>query len=255
MENQGDNMSHIIRIGNKMEIDTKKVKKYLKKGFKFAFSQIGLACLVVGYVILGALMFMKIESEHEKENKGKITKNREEFFRKIKESAEDMFNGYLKDHFHTKYNIYRNQEIDEYNKMFMIRNLTTPRSSHEHNKGLLLMRNKKDTVMFDKKSLSQKRESERQPWHIILDKDIFFRQLRIFLDNLVKDNDKMEDKDKNKELDNEEVWNYPNALLYSATVITTIGKLEKILNSKLQLSQQIFFKCLKKNICNFKRLW
>lgn len=96
MENQQESTSHIIRIGNKFEIDTKKVKKYLKRGFKFAFSQIGLAGLVIGYVILGALMFMKIESEYEKENQNKIERNREEFFESVKITAEHMFNDYLK---------------------------------------------------------------------------------------------------------------------------------------------------------------
>ena len=57
---KNDDESHIIRLTKSMAIDTKNVKKYLKKGFKFAFSQIGLAGLVVGYVILGALIFMKI---------------------------------------------------------------------------------------------------------------------------------------------------------------------------------------------------
>ncbi len=58
--------SHIIQLNKYILIDTKKLKRYLKVSFKFAFSQIGLVGLVVGYVILGALIFMKIESSYEK---------------------------------------------------------------------------------------------------------------------------------------------------------------------------------------------
>lgn len=180
---KNDDESHIIRLTKSMAIDTKNVKKYLKKGFKFAFSQIGLAGLVVGYVILGALIFMKIESGYEKENQNKIEKNREDFFKNVKTSAENLFNDYLKANFHMKYNQFRNEE----------------------------MRIKDDEII------------KKSSWFIELDKDTFNKELKEHLTYLLMENEKIEDKDKPTMLVREDVWNYPNALLYSATVITTIG--------------------------------
>ncbi len=67
--------------------------------------------LVVGYVILGAIIIMKIESSYEKENQEKIERNRDDFFANVKVSAENLFNEYLKENFHSKYNQYRNEEM------------------------------------------------------------------------------------------------------------------------------------------------
>jgi hypothetical protein len=181
---KADQESHIIHLTKTCIIDTKKVKKFLKKSFKFAFSQIGLVGLVVGYVIMGALLFMKIESEYEKENQDKIERNREEFFTNVKLSAETMFNEYLRHNFHKKYNEYRNEEM-----------------------------RMKDGVEEIKKS----------SWFIELDKEIFSKELNDHLRTLLMENEKIEDKEKTAMLVREDVWNYPNALLYSATVITTIG--------------------------------
>jgi hypothetical protein len=159
------------------------VKKAVKNGFKFAFSQIGLSGLVVGYVILGALLFMKIESEYELENQIKIEKNREEFFNNVRSSAEDMFNEFLKNNFHTKYNQFRNEEM-----------------------------RLRDHELIKKPS-----------WRIELEREEFNKLLKNHLTVLLMENEKIEDKEKPTMLVREDVWNYPNALLYSTTVITTIG--------------------------------
>ena len=83
----------------------------MKISFKHAFSQIGLVGLVVGYVIFGAIIIMKIESSYEKENQEKIERNREDFFENVKLSAEVLFNDYLTKHFHTKYSQFRYEEM------------------------------------------------------------------------------------------------------------------------------------------------
>ena len=143
-----------------MFIDTRKLKRYLKKGFKFAFSQIGLAGLVVGYVILGALIFMKIESSYEKENQDKIEKNREEFFENVRISAETLFNDYLKKNFHTKYSQYRNEEmiikddeiiqetINDIKKKLINSSNTNQYSNYTQN-----------NIKFDRKSQNDKKKS------------------------------------------------------------------------------------------------
>ena len=294
----------MIRITQKLVIDSKKVKKYLKRGFKFAFSQIGLAGLVVGYVILGALLFMKIESEYEKENQNKIEKNRDDFFENVKVSAETIFNEYLDVHFHSKYNEYRNQEILKRNEEFVQSQIHAQNSRYNSNNASsansinnfydLLQQNQqsgfnndnkdansnanfffnynsqrihknrdtertiesadvledseindssggidsgggggggtnqansenavKEVVKFDEKS---KRLKEKPAWHIELHKETFYKEINQHLRNLLIENDKIEDKEKQAMLVREDVWSYPNALLYSATVITTIGK-------------------------------
>ena len=168
-------------------IDTKKVKKYLKKSLKFAFGQIGLFCLVVCYVILGAAIFMEIESGYEKENHEKIEKNREDFYKNVKNMAELLFNDYLKENFHKKYNEFRNEEMQ----------------LRENNQNQEIIKH--------------------SAWFIELDKEKFTSKINEHLAHLLLENKKIEDKDKSNMLDREEIWNYPNAILYSVTVITTIG--------------------------------
>ncbi|CAF0710376.1 unnamed protein product [Brachionus calyciflorus] len=220
--------SHIIYIGDSITIDTKKAKKYLKRAFKFAFSQIGLAGLVVGYVIFGALLFMKIESDYEKENQNKIEKNREEFFENVKISAEHMFNSFLDENFHTRYSIYRQEEILRKNNELPYEAIYEPikKINYNDNKNdsnqpsFEYASYGSDTIKFDKKS----HESIHKPsWYIELDKERFYHEIKSHLRHLLIENDKIEDKDKPNMLSREDVWSYPNALLYSATVITTIG--------------------------------
>ena len=224
--------SHIIRINKTLFIDTQKLKRYMKKTFKFAFSQIGLAGLVVGYVILGALIFMKIESSFEKEYQGKVEKNREDFYENVKVSAEAIFNEYLGKNFHTKYTQYRTEEMtlkdsdvvqDSINIIF----------SELNKLGNVSRSNNGDSqpgVVYDKPSSNLNKQ--KCSWCIELDKEKFNRKIKEHLSTLFHENDKIEDKDKPTMLVREDVWNYPNALLYSATVITTIGEFDTISSFK-----------------------
>ena len=212
----------------------------MKVGFKFAFSQIGLVGLVVGYVILGALIFMKIESSYELENQEKIEKNRDEFFDKVKLSAELMFNEYLSKNFHYKYNQYRNEEIEERMKKEGV--FKDAYSTYHSNQFLNKINNtiysinpnaRSDTNDFYRRKIVSKRNNynknsynmtRKQSWFIELDREGFSREIKNHLSTLFQENEKMEDKDQQTLVVREDVWNYPNALLYSATVITTIGE-------------------------------
>jgi hypothetical protein len=166
-----DEYSHIIRIGNKFEIDTIKVKKYLKRGFKFAFSQIGLAGLVVGYVILGALMFMKIESDYEREIQIQKNKNRDEFYSNVKMVAEEMFNDYLKKHFHTEYSKFRIDEIIEKEKEEMEKSLR-----HYNNKSQVQVKRREAVNAEHQLHARYKRDPNaktKKPWFIELVIELF----------------------------------------------------------------------------------
>ncbi len=55
--NDDDNNSNISLDKTAAHFDSTKVRYYLKVVLKFAFSQIGLAGLVIGYVILGMFLF------------------------------------------------------------------------------------------------------------------------------------------------------------------------------------------------------
>ncbi len=52
---------------------------------------------------------------------------------------------------------------------------------------------------------------------------MFGKKVKDHLSILFLENEMMEDKDQQTQIIREDLWNYPNALLYSATVITTIG--------------------------------
>ncbi len=172
----------------------------MKRGFRFAFSQVGLIGLIVLYTVMGALMFMKIESNYERENQVKIEKNREEFFNNVRISAEVMFNEYLRHNFHSKYNQFRNEEMQ-------LRDFTDTGTSSNKLNGETAM------VMMAKRSL----------WHVELEKEEFNKLVRYHLAYLLTENEKIEDKEKSNPLLKENIWSFPYAVLYSVTIYTTIG--------------------------------
>lgn len=100
----------------------------------------------------------------------------------------------------------------------------------------------KAIVKFDKKSNGLK---QKPTWYIELNKEQFYRDIKLHLTNLFIENDKIEDKDKPAAmLIKEDIWSYPNALLYSATVITTIGKI-LIFNHKKEIRSYFSYYIMK----------
>lgn len=211
-------------LGKYFTVDYKQVKHYCKVGFKFLFSQIGLLGLVIGYVVVGALIFMKIESSYEKENQEKIEKNREDFYANVKLSAEVLFNEYLKKNFHTKYNQYRIEEmrhkddelfhdaLESFNRNILNTTTHLPDDSDTNN----------NVINFNSKKINMN-SYHKTSWNIELDKEIFFKQVKDHLSHLLSENDNLEDKGDQSIQVADDLWNFSNALLYAATVITTIG--------------------------------
>lgn len=179
----------------------------------------GLAGLVIGYVILGSIIFMKIEKDFEKQNQEKIQMNREEFFHDVRISAEYIVNEYLKTNFHLKYNQYRNEEL--YGKIRVTEaaeeNVFENDYENDDNstttKRIMLI---KDKLKYPENDLS------RASWAIKIDENKFRKEIDHLLKIFLNENDKLDDKDSSPNAQ-QEVWTYSSALLYSATVITTIG--------------------------------
>ena len=158
------------------------MKNYFKSGFKFLFSQIGLLGLVIGYTVIGALVFMKTEGSYMKENQEKIEKNREEFYANVKHSAEIMFNEYLKANFHTKYNLYRIDEMklkdDEvYHEALKSFKKNMLNSTNNH-----LAETKPERLKRNANSDNQ----QKIAWSIELDKEIFFQHIKDHLATLLQ---------------------------------------------------------------------
>lgn len=220
---------------------------------------------------------MKIESSYEKENQEKIERNRDDFFDNVRTSAEQLFNEYLKQNFHTKYNQYRNEEMLLEAEMY--RKLNDKYKQPNSRKGSLIPDNQENYVYFNKilkrkvlrhlqnistnttdddyyvttmasstsrtainrskrpkfddKSLRE-RMKDRSKWYIELDRELFNMKLKEHLGIMYKDNEQMENKDQQSLVVQENVWNYPNALLYCATVITTIGEFVLIISRCLK---------------------
>ena len=233
---------------------------------KFAFSQIGLAGLVIGYVILGiencsiftssflvfllfvqgSIIFMKIESSYEKITQGKVESNREDFYKDVRIAAEHIVNEYLRLNFHYKYNLYRNEETN--GDLFMgeevsndiIKNsafakqvlgignesneMTISKSkSTENNSTMMPIKTHNSTKINKYIKENSNLSNEKDSWHVKIDHEAFRKKIEYHLKIFLNEVDKIEDKDKATNLLREEVWTYSSSLLYSATVITTIG--------------------------------
>ena len=232
-------------------INTDKIRHYMNVILKYAFSQIGLACLVIGYVVLGSLIFMKIESNYEKHTQKQIQNNREEFYRDVRLAAEHIVNEYLRLNFHYKYNQYRNEELNGHlvnvnmntnnnNKndhdkdndnetMFIERTVSifnfynnNNNNENSNNNGTKKApKNIKEKLLFDQHN-NVEQQQQKNSWFVKIDEEVFRNEISHHLKVFLNENDKIEDKDKTALL-REEVWTYSSALLYSATVITTIG--------------------------------
>ncbi len=177
--------SPVVDFLNKnFSVDYKQMKHYFKVGFKLLFSQIGLLGLVIGYTVVGALIFMRIESSYEKENQEKIEKNREDFYANVKLSAEIMFNDYLKANFHTKYNQYRidemkfkDEEIYHESLNSFKKNILNSTNSLFSEKPKVLKR----SINNDNNNNNHRKTS----WNIELDKETFFKHIKDHLSHLL----------------------------------------------------------------------
>ena len=192
---------------------------------------------------------MKIESSYEKITQEKIETNREEFYKDVRVAAEHIVNEYLRLNFHHKYNQYRNEEMN--GNLFMgeevsnniiensavvkkvlgiseeiddIKSTTTTTAIIQTNSTIQTMDNSTKRFKYIKEKIIL-RENKKDSWHVPIDHEAFRSELSHHLKVFLNENDKIEDKDKATTLLREEVWTYSSSLLYSATVITTIGKL------------------------------
>lgn len=203
----------------KKHIDFQLVKNYCEVILKFLFSQIGLLALVFAYVVFGAFVFMKTESSYQKENQQKIDKNREDFYANLKHSAELMLNENLRKHFHIKYNQFRIEEINRkedmvfHNALDKLNKEVLNGSFQEIDHSVINYQTKK--INFN--------NYHKNSWNIELDKEIFYKAVQDHLSHLLSENNGLEDKaDQSVQL-TDDLWNFSNALLYTATVVTTIG--------------------------------
>jgi hypothetical protein len=189
---------------------------------------------------------MKIESSYERITQEKIETNREEFYKDVRVAAEHLVNEYLRLNFHYKYNQYRNEEMN--GNLFMGEEVSnniiensaivkqvlgisdeiddtksTTTAKIENNSSTQMMDNSTKKFKYIKEKIIFK-GNKKDSWHVPIDHEAFRKELSYHLKVFLNENDKIEDKDKATTLLREEVWTYSSSLLYSATVITTIGK-------------------------------
>ncbi|CAF4353584.1 unnamed protein product [Rotaria socialis] len=158
-----------------------KFRHALRTVSKVAFSQLGLGCLVVGYVILGGLIFDAIESRYELEHLEEKEKNRQHFVDQLYSHAYREFNRVLNQTFELKYALWRGG-ISRHD---------------EHNNG----------------------------WQIDVESDLWKRLIDYELLQYFGAEEKTQygNDQQQQEQNTVEVWTFSSAMLYSATVITTIG--------------------------------
>ncbi|CAF0985054.1 unnamed protein product [Adineta steineri] len=158
-----------------------KIQDAIKTVSKVAFSQLGLGGLVVGYVILGGLIFDAIESRYELERLEEKERNRQHFVDQLYIHAYREFNRVLNQTFELKYALWRGG-ISRHD---------------EHNNG----------------------------WQIDVEKDLWKQHIDYELLQYFGAEEKSQySSDEQQEAQNTiQVWTFSSAMLYSATVITTIG--------------------------------
>ena len=74
-----------VEDGNGARCTTAKVKSFMKSFFAHLFSQVGLCALVIGYSIMGAFVFGKLEKDNELNTRQKVGDTR-------KDTLEQLYN-------------------------------------------------------------------------------------------------------------------------------------------------------------------
>ncbi|CAF0854241.1 unnamed protein product [Rotaria sordida] len=178
-----DNLSVSKSGGDSVSVEQTRKEKFrraLRSVSKVAFSQLGLGGLVVGYVILGGLIFDAIESRFELERLEAKERNRQHFVDQLYTHAYREFNRVLNQTFELKYALWRGglSRHDERNEGWQI----------DVEKGLW-----KHHV--DDELLQYFGAEEKNQYGV----------------------------EQQQEQNTVQVWTFSSAMLYSATVITTIG--------------------------------
>ncbi|CAF4225881.1 unnamed protein product, partial [Adineta steineri] len=158
-----------------------KIQDAIKTVSKVAFSQLGLGGLVVGYVILGGLIFDAIESRYELERLEEKERNRQHFVDQLYIHAYREFNRVLNQTFELKYALWRG--------------------------GI------------------SRHDEQNNGWQIDVEKDLWKQHIDYELLQYFGAEEKSQySSDEQQEAQNTiQVWTFSSAMLYSATVITTIG--------------------------------
>ncbi|CAF3143707.1 unnamed protein product [Rotaria socialis] len=178
-----DNLSVSKSGGDSASIEQTRKEKFrqaLRSVSKVAFSQLGLGGLVLGYVILGGLIFDAIESRYELERLQEKERNRQHFVDQLYTHAYKEFNRVLNQTFELKYALWRG--------------------------GL------------------SRHDERNEGWQLDVEKDLW---KRLVDDELLKyfgaEEKNQVGVEQQQEQNTVQVWTFSSAMLYSATVITTIG--------------------------------
>ncbi|CAF1153553.1 unnamed protein product [Rotaria sp. Silwood1] len=178
-----DNISGSKSGGDSASLEQTRKAKFrhaLRSVSKVAFSQLGLGGLVVGYVILGGLIFDAIESRYELERLEEKERNRQHFVDQLYNHAYREFNRVLNQTFELKYALWRG--------------------------GL------------------SRHDERNEGWQIDVEKDLWKHHIDYELLQYFGAEEKNQyGVEQQQEQNTVQVWTFASAMLYSATVITTIG--------------------------------
>ncbi|CAF0806099.1 unnamed protein product, partial [Didymodactylos carnosus] len=157
-----------------------KCRHCLRVVSKITFSQLGLGGLVVGYVILGGLIFDAIESRHERERLEEKVRYRQNFVEQLYALAYTEFNRVLNNTFELKYALWRG--------------------------GL------------------SRHDEKNDGWQLEVEQHIWKKHVNNELLKYFHAEEKSQYMDEqNQQSNTMQVWTFSSAMLYAATVITTIG--------------------------------